>query len=143
MSESGQAPPGWYDDPEQAGQLRYWDGSRWTEDRRPADRSPQATGGNYGTGSFDSGGSAPSTWLWQSIVATLFCCLPLGIVGIVYAAQAQSAVSGGRYGEAREKGDKARTWTLVAVGAGVLAWIAWIALFAFTSSGFSDFSEFQ
>ena len=28
-------PAGWYPDPEQAGQLRYWDGGRWTEHRSP------------------------------------------------------------------------------------------------------------
>ncbi len=26
---------GWYDDPENAGQLRWWDGSRWTDQRQP------------------------------------------------------------------------------------------------------------
>ena len=29
-------PAGWYPDPEQAGQLRYWDGGTWTEHRSPA-----------------------------------------------------------------------------------------------------------
>src|SRR4051812_23276159 len=28
-------PPGWFPDPEHAEQLRYWDGSAWTEQRAP------------------------------------------------------------------------------------------------------------
>lgn len=28
-------PAGWYDDPEQPGQQRYWDGTAWTENRAP------------------------------------------------------------------------------------------------------------
>jgi len=33
---SGPTPPDWYPDPEQPGQLRYWDGGQWTEHRSPA-----------------------------------------------------------------------------------------------------------
>ncbi|HEY6533024.1 MAG TPA: DUF2510 domain-containing protein [Acidimicrobiales bacterium] len=29
-------PAGWYDDPEDAGSKRYWDGTAWTQDRAPA-----------------------------------------------------------------------------------------------------------
>jgi uncharacterized membrane protein YhaH (DUF805 family) len=31
---------GWYDDPEDATQLRYWDGLQWTAQRRPSDVPP-------------------------------------------------------------------------------------------------------
>jgi len=31
---------GWYDDPDQPGGLRYWDGNAWTEERRPAAGRP-------------------------------------------------------------------------------------------------------
>ncbi|MDX1658848.1 MAG: CD225/dispanin family protein [Nitriliruptorales bacterium] len=142
MSDAGQAPPGWYDDPEQPGQLRYWDGNRWTEDRRPAGATHETSPTGYQTGGYGAGGaSPPSTWLWQSIVATLFCCLPLGIVGIVFAAQAQSAVSAGNYAEAREKADKARTWTLVSVGVGLVAVLAWVAVVIF-AGGFTEFQNF-
>ena len=33
---AGATPAGWYPDPEQPGGERYWNGSLWTEDRRPA-----------------------------------------------------------------------------------------------------------
>jgi len=39
--QRSQAVPGWYSDPEQPGQQRYWDGGRWTEERRSADASGQ------------------------------------------------------------------------------------------------------
>lgn len=34
---------GWYPDPEQAGQLRYWDGTAWTTHRSPAQAQQPAT----------------------------------------------------------------------------------------------------
>lgn len=44
--ESGQMPPaGWYRDPEGGLGERYWDGTRWTEERRSAAPAPAATPG--------------------------------------------------------------------------------------------------
>lgn len=34
-SAGGSPAAGWYPEPGAAGTLRYWDGTRWTEDRRP------------------------------------------------------------------------------------------------------------
>lgn len=139
MSDTGspQAPAGWYPDPEVPGRQRYWDGTSWTEHTAPGPgsttrptesgppRGPTAPSARTG---WETGEAAPSTWLWQSIVATVLCCLPAGIVAIVYASQAQGAVNAGDHTLAREKADKARTWTLVSVGVGLVLALLWFAL---------------
>lgn len=42
---------GWYADPEQQGQIRYWDGSQWTDHRQP---TPEGFGQDGGSDSTDS-----------------------------------------------------------------------------------------
>jgi hypothetical protein len=140
----GDLPPaGWYDDPEQAGQQRFWDGTRWTDDRRPAGPPappPPHTGGGWGTPTpmaAATAGTAPNPWLWQSIVATLLCCLPAGIAGIVFATQSKSAADRGDHAEAQRKADLARTWTWVSVGLGVVLALILAGTGAFTTSGTS------
>lgn len=41
--------PGWYPDPEQAGQLRWFDGTAWTESRRPRPDGEETTAGASGS----------------------------------------------------------------------------------------------
>lgn len=140
MSDAGspQAPAGWYPDPEVPGQRRYWDGTRWTDHTAPGTdatrplRSGPPPGGPPHTpqDSWQTTEAPPSTWLWQSIVATVLCCLPAGIAAIVYAAQAQGAVNTRDYALAREKAAKARMWTLVSVGVGLVFVVLWFALVA-------------
>lgn len=136
MSDGGspQAPAGWYPDPDVPDQRRYWDGTRWTDHTAPGPGStsrlaesgpPPAPTPQAGSQTAEA---APSTWLWQSIAATVLCCLPAGIVAIVYAAQAQGAVNTRDYALAREKGDRARTWTLVSIGLGLVFAALWVAL---------------
>ena len=38
----GDVAAGWYSDPDDSSQLRYWDGSQWTEHRHPREASPAA-----------------------------------------------------------------------------------------------------
>lgn len=51
-----------------------------------------------------------------AILATLFCCVPTGIVAIVYAAQVDAKVSGGDIAGARESARNAATWSWVSFG---------------------------
>ena len=73
-------------------------------------------------------GERPSTYLLLSILVTIFCCVPFGIVGIVYAAKVDSYWNSGRYEEARDFSRKARTWSLLGLFSMLLLWLAYIIL---------------
>ena len=54
----------------------------------------------------------PNHLVW-AILSTLFCCLPLGIVSIVYAAQVDGKRAAGDIAGAREASSKAKFWALL------------------------------
>ena len=72
----------------------------------------------------------PKTWLAESILVTIFCCLPFGIVGIVNAAKISTLFAEGRYDEAEHASRQAGMWTKigfwVGLGCGVV-YLIWIA----------------
>ena len=59
-------------------------------------------------------------YLWQSIVATVLCCMPFGVVAIVYAAKVDALVARGDLAGAKAASKSAKTWTGVAVGCGLV-----------------------
>lgn len=61
----------------------------------------------------------PNHLVW-AILATLFCCLPGGIVSIVYAAQVNGKVAAGDLAGARDSSDKAKKWAMWSAIAGVI-----------------------
>jgi hypothetical protein len=59
-------------------------------------------------------------YLVQAILITVFCCLPFGIVAIVYAAQVNAKLAGGDYQGAVESSQKAKNWSLVGFVCGLV-----------------------
>ena len=57
-------------------------------------------------------------YLVQAILVTLCCCLPFGIVSIVYAAQANAKVKAGDLQGAIEASSKAKMWSWIGFGVG-------------------------
>jgi ABC-type multidrug transport system permease subunit len=62
----------------------------------------------------------PDNNLVGAILSTLCCCLPFGIVSIVYAAQVNTKYSVGDYGGAAESAAKSKTWMWWGVGIGLV-----------------------
>ena len=58
-----------------------------------------------------------------AILTTIFCCLPFGIVSIVYAARVNGLVAEGKIDSARQASDKAKMWAWISFGIGIfLSW---------------------
>ncbi len=55
-------------------------------------------------------------YLWQSIVVTLLCCLPFGIVAIIFAAKVDGLVAAGDYAGAEAASKSARLWVNLSAG---------------------------
>jgi hypothetical protein len=79
----------------------------------------------------------PKTWLVESILVTLLCCLPFGIVGIVFAAKVESAYNRGDYDAALQASKEAGKWTQIGFWSGLVFGVIYIILVAIVgASGF-------
>ena len=59
-------------------------------------------------------------YLVQAILVTIFCCLPLGIVAIIFAAQVNGKVAAGDITGAQSASRTARALVIISVVAGVV-----------------------
>jgi hypothetical protein len=62
-------------------------------------------------------------YLVPAILATLFCCLPVGVVSIVFATQVNSKVAEGDIQGAVAASKSAKLWLIVSVSLGLLVWV--------------------
>ena len=109
---------GWYPDPQNASMKRYWDGSARTEQVQLASSVPPPPPPN-GQMMPTNSQMMPRKYLVESILATIFCCLPVGIAGIVFSSKVESLWNAGAYAEAQEASRKARMFTLITLGIGL------------------------
>lgn len=59
-------------------------------------------------------------YLAQSILVTLFCCLPAGIVAIIYASGVNGKIASGNFRSAQEASSNAKMWCWIAFGIGIV-----------------------
>lgn len=62
----------------------------------------------------------PSTYLGWNIAATVLCCIPLGIIGIIYSAMTRSRYDQGDYAGARNASKWASVWLILSVVFGLI-----------------------
>lgn len=77
------------------------------------------------------GNQVPTTipnYLVQSILSTLCCCLPLGIVAIVFASQVNTKIAAGDIAGAMDSSKKAKMWCWISFGLGITGWILYALL---------------
>jgi predicted secreted protein len=77
---------------------------------------PPAPGYNQPT----AGGTPPPNYLVWAILSTLFCCLPLGIASIVFAAQVNGKYASGDIAGAQDSSAKARRFAMIAAVVGIV-----------------------
>jgi hypothetical protein len=73
-------------------------------------------------------GPKPPSYLVWAILTTLFCCLPFGIVSIVFAAQVDSKFNGGDIVGAQQASEKAKRWAIVSAAVGVGLTVLWFLI---------------
>ena len=62
-------------------------------------------------------------------IISLFCCLPLGIVGVIFAAQVNGKVAAGDTAGALDSSKKAKMFSFIAIGLGLLGIICYVLFF--------------
>ena len=72
----------------------------------------------------------PKTWLVESILATLFCCLPFGIVGLVNASKVESRFYAGDIDGANKASADAGKWTKLGFWIGMVSIVIYMILMA-------------
>jgi hypothetical protein len=69
-------------------------------------------------------------YLWQSIVVTVMCCLPFGVVAIVYSAKVDTLVAQDDIAGAMAASNSAKTWATVGAIIGAILTIGMLGLMA-------------
>ena len=71
----------------------------------------------------------PKNWLVESILVTLFCCLPLGIAGIINASRVEGLFLAGDIAGANKAAADAKKWTMYGLFAGLAVIVLYFPIY--------------
>lgn len=74
--------------------------------------------------------SCPPTYLALSIIVTVLCCLPFGIVGIIKSGNVSKEYAAGNYSGAQEASRQAKKWSIIGICCGLFWVIIYVILIA-------------
>ncbi len=73
----------------------------------------------------------PDNYLVWAILCTVLCCLPLGIVSIVYSTKVSGLWAQGRFAEAQNASDNAKKWAIIGAIVGAVVYVIIGILYVF------------
>lgn len=84
----------------------------------------------------------PPNYLAVAIISTIVCCLPAGVVSIVYSTKVNSEYDNGNYDAAERASKNAKTWAIVSAVAALVVFIGYLAIFGFAILGAASSGNF-
>ena len=102
----------------------------------PLPSSPAETSPALAAAPAAASGEKVPTYLWQSIVCLVLCCLPAAIPAIIFATKVDPALKQGDVAAAREASQKAKMWCWISFGIGLV-----VNLVVFAISFFGALAE--
>ena len=79
----------------------------------------------------------PDNYLVWAILCTILCCLPLGIISIIYSAKVDGLYNSGDYLGAQDAANKAKNfamWGAIIAAIGIILYIVFIVIFGVACS---------
>ncbi|HST80984.1 MAG TPA: CD225/dispanin family protein [Kineosporiaceae bacterium] len=68
----------------------------------------------------------PDNHLVWAILSLVLCCMPLGIVSVVYASQVDGHYARGDYASAEQASARAKNWAIASAAAVVVLFVLWL-----------------
>ena len=97
-----------------------WEAATFTMDQ---EQTPMPNGGGLGEPRRDLPPRMPKNHLALAVLTTLFCCLPFGIISLIYAVQVNISSNSGNFEMAKFSSEKAKYWGMVALWCGAALYI--------------------
>lgn len=73
----------------------------------------------------------PKTWFVESILVTIFCCIPFGVLGIIKSNEVEQLWISGHREEALIKANEAKKWVMWGFFSMLIFWVLYITFWIF------------